>query len=88
MKVFVLTKVNLFNVGYTPIVTVSFSLDTLNAKMKAEYLAMAKEIGLSEEDALDEDRVGDSVEAQFADGEYAFHFGRCYWDIVEKEIEA
>lgn len=87
MKVYVMTRMDINSYGYNPkSVEVSTDLNHLNEVMKAEYLAKAKDYGLSEAVALDEEPDKCAVMFQFCENNYAYIEFDYYWDIFEAEV--
>ena len=79
-KIYITTFVDLVKVGYTPAaVFVDSSKDEAKARMKHEYLKRCEEEQIEnpfEEGAMDYQLSND----------FAYIFGKYYWDIFEKEI--
>ena len=79
-KIYITTFVDLVNVGYTPAaVFVDSSKDEAKARMKHEYLKHCEEEQI--ENPFDEGTINHQLGDNFA-----YIFGKYYWDIFEKEI--
>lgn len=80
---FILTEVNLNEVGYNPNATYMFKTrEQATAKMRELYEKAAKKFGIDDP----YDGKG-TIEYDFSEGSFAFIFGEYYLDIFENSID-
>lgn len=82
MKIYILTIIDLRDVGYNcKDVKVYTDKASATEEMRKQYLEKFKELRDADEDPY----APDTMDYQF-EPSYAYLFGEYYWDIFEKEI--
>lgn len=81
MKVFVCTTVDLFNVGYNP-----SHVDFFNTKSEAYRYLEREYLNHCKKEGIEDPYAEDSFDYQIG-SDFAYIFGKYYWDIFEGDVE-